>query len=177
MGVVYKARQAGLNRLVALKMILAGGHAGSDDLARFRREAEAVAALQHPNIVQIYEVGERDGLPYFSLELVEGGSLAERLTGTPWPPRPAARLMTALAQAMHYAHARGILHRDLKPANILLVSGGGVRGEPSKNPSADDPPCTTHHAPLTPKITDFGLAKQAGTIPLVSGTWRRGGPC
>jgi tetratricopeptide (TPR) repeat protein len=136
MGVVYKARQAGLNRLVALKMILAGSHAGPDELARFRTEAEAVAALQHPNIVQIYEVGERDSLPYFSLELVEGGSLADRLDGTPWPPRAAAALVAALARATHYAHSRGVVHRDLKPGNVLLTKDG------------------------TPKITDFGLAKQ-----------------
>src|SRR5690349_19764450 len=122
MGVVYKARQAGLNRLVALKMILAGSHAGPDDLARFRSEAEAVAALQHPNIVQIHEVGERDGLPFFSLELVEGGSLADRLNGTPWPARPAASLVAALARAMDYAHSRGVIHRDLKPANVLLAA-------------------------------------------------------
>ena len=136
MGVVYRARQAGLNRLVALKMVLAGSHAGPDELARFRTEAEAVAALQHPNIVQIYEVGERDGLPYFSLELVEGGSLADRLDGTPWPARAAAELVAALARAMSYAHARGVIHRDLKPANVLLTKDG------------------------TAKITDFGLAKQ-----------------
>jgi WD40 repeat protein len=143
MGVVYKARQAGLNRLVALKMILAGSHAGPDDLARFRAEAEAVAALQHPNIVQIYEVGERDGLPYFSLELVEGGSLAGRLDGTPWPARVAAELVAALARAMDYAHRRGVIHRDLKPANILLQAHGL---QPVGLP--------------VPKITDFGLAKQ-----------------
>ncbi len=149
MGVVYKARQAGLNRLVALKMILAGSHAGPDELARFRTEAEAVAALQHPNIVQIYEVGERDGLPFFSLELVEGGTLADRLRGTPWPARAAAELVAALARAMHYAHARGVIHRDLKPANILLAACG-LAGEPAK-PQAAEP---------VPKITDFGLAKQ-----------------
>jgi serine/threonine protein kinase len=155
MGVVYKARQAGLNRLVALKMILVGSHAGPDDLARFRIEAEAVAALQHPNIVQIYEVGEEGGLPYFSLELVEGGSLADRINGNPWPTRSATALVAALARAMHYAHSRGIIHRDLKPANILLVSGGVVSGEWSED--------TTHHAPRTthqPKITDFGLARR-----------------
>jgi WD40 repeat protein len=146
MGVVYRARQAGLNRLVALKMILAGSHAGPDDLARFRSEAEAVAALQHPNIVQIHEVGERDGLPYFSLELVEGGSLADRLDGTPWPARPAAELVAALARAMHYAHSRGVIHRDLKPANVLLAACGVATGA---TPQAGDP-----------KITDFGLAKQ-----------------
>jgi WD40 repeat protein len=137
MGVVYRARQVGLNRLVALKMILAGSHAGAEDLARFRAEAEAVAALQHPNIVQIYEVGERDGLPYFSLELVEGGSLADRLDGTPWAARPAAELVAALARAMQYAHSRGVVHRDLKPANVLLAT-----------------------LEAAPKITDFGLAKQ-----------------
>ena len=146
MGVVYKARQAGLNRLVALKMVLAGSHAGPDELARFRTEAEAVAALQHPNIVQIHEVGERDGLPYFSLELVEGGSLADRLDGTPWPARAAAELVAALARATHYAHSRGVIHRDLKPANVLLAACGLA---PNAKPQA-----------ATPKITDFGLAKQ-----------------
>src|SRR5579864_8580201 len=87
MGVVYKARQCGLNRLVALKMILAGGHAGMEQIGRFRREAEAVARLQHPNIVQIHEIGEHDGLPYFSLEFVPGGTLARHLNGTPQSPQ------------------------------------------------------------------------------------------
>ena len=120
MGVVYKARHLELKRIVALKMILAGGHAGPGDLARFRTEAEAVARLQHPNIVQIYEVGEHDGLPYFSLELVDGGSLASKLAGTPLPGPEAAALLETLARAMHAAHEHGIVHRDLKPANILL---------------------------------------------------------
>src|SRR5271163_2065931 len=101
-------------------MILAGQHASADDLRRFKAEAEAVAALQHPNIVQIHEVGERDGLPYFSLELVEGGSLADRLDGTPLGARPAAELVAELARAMDYAHRRGVIHRDLKPANVLI---------------------------------------------------------
>jgi serine/threonine-protein kinase len=91
MGVVYRARQVTLNRLVALKMILAGGHAGEAERARFRAEAEAVARLQHPNVMQIHEVGEADGRPFFSLEYVDGGSLAQRLDGTPLPPRQAAR--------------------------------------------------------------------------------------
>jgi outer membrane protein assembly factor BamB/predicted Ser/Thr protein kinase len=136
MGVVYKARQLGLNRLVALKMILAGSHAGPVELARFRAEAEAVARLQHPNIVQVYDVGEQDGRPFFSLEFVEGGSLASRLDGTPLPGRQAAQLVETLARAVHAAHQRGIVHRDLKPGNILLTADG------------------------TPKIADFGLAKQ-----------------
>jgi tetratricopeptide (TPR) repeat protein len=154
MGVVYRARQISLNRIVALKMILAGSHAGPQELARFRTEAEAVARLQHPNIVQIHEIGEQEGRPYFSLEYIDGGSLAAQLHGTPQPPRPAAHLIETLARAVHYAHERGIVHRDLKPANILLVSGGVVSGESS--------PGTTHHSPLAthqPKITDFGLAK------------------
>src|SRR5262249_5704042 len=121
MGVVYKARQTALKRTVALKMILAGGHAGAPELARFRAEAEAVAGLQHPNIVQVYEVGEQDGLPFFSLEFVEGGSLAQRLDGTPLPAGQAAALVETLARAIHYAHQRGIVHRDLKPANVLLA--------------------------------------------------------
>src|SRR5665213_3615278 len=136
MGVVYKARQSKLNRLVALKMILAGEYAGEKELARFRTEAEAVARLQHPNIVQIFEVGEHDGHPYFSLEFVDGGSLAQKLDGTPLPPQQAARLVETLARAMHAAHQAGVVHRDLKPANVLLTADG------------------------TPKITDFGLAKK-----------------
>jgi tetratricopeptide (TPR) repeat protein len=136
MGVVYKARQVGLNRLVALKMILGGGQAAGEALARFRREAEAVARLQHPNVVQVYDVGEHEGRPYFTLELLEGGGLDRRLAGTPLPPRLAAALVQALAEAVHAAHSRGIVHRDLKPSNVLLAADG------------------------TPKITDFGLAKQ-----------------
>jgi hypothetical protein len=120
MGVVYKARQLGLNRLVALKMILTGIHADPVQLGRFRAEAEAVARLQHPNIVQIYDVGEQEGRPYFSMELVNGRSLAQELSGIPQPARPAARLIQTLARAMHTAHQKGIIHRDLKPANILL---------------------------------------------------------
>src|SRR5262245_1908761 len=139
MGVVYKARQLTLKRLVALKMILAGSHAGPAQLARFRAEAEAVARLQHPNIVQIYEVGEQEGRPFFSLELVDGANLDRKLGGTPQPPRPSAELIEVLARAMHTAHQRGIVHRDLKPANVLLATDG------------------------TPKITDFGLAKQLDT--------------
>jgi tetratricopeptide (TPR) repeat protein/tRNA A-37 threonylcarbamoyl transferase component Bud32 len=136
MGVVYKARQIRLNRLVALKMILHAEHASKDERRRFKAEAEAVARLQHPNIIQIYEVGEHRGLPYFSLEYCAGGSLEPRLNGTPWDPKEAARLVEALARAMAYAHQRDIVHRDLKPANVLLGDDGA------------------------PKITDFGLAKR-----------------
>jgi tetratricopeptide (TPR) repeat protein/tRNA A-37 threonylcarbamoyl transferase component Bud32 len=136
MGVVYKARQLGLNRLVALKMVLAGAHAGELQLARFYTEAEAVAGLQHPNIVQIFEVGKHDDLPYFSLEFVDGGSLADKLGGQPQPPKEAACLLEALARGMACAHQRSIIHRDLKPANVLLTRDA------------------------VPKITDFGLAKR-----------------
>jgi serine/threonine-protein kinase len=136
MGVVYKARQVGLGRLVALKMILSGDHANPHELARFRAEAEAVARLRHVNIVQIYEVGEEGDRPYFSLEYVEGGSLERKMAATPQPPREAARLVQTLAAAMDYAHQQGIIHRDLKPANILLTADG------------------------VPKISDFGLAKR-----------------
>jgi tetratricopeptide (TPR) repeat protein/predicted Ser/Thr protein kinase len=135
-GVVYKARQRGLNRLVALKMLLAGSHAGQRELARFRIEAEAVARLRHPNIVQVYEVGEHNGLPFFSLEFVEGGSLHQKMSGKPLPAREAAEIAEALARAMYYAHQQNIIHRDLKPANVLLTCDG------------------------IPKITDFGLAKR-----------------
>src|SRR4051812_49231558 len=120
MGVVFKARQAALGRVVALKMILDGDLAGPEHRERFKAEAEAAARLQHPNIAQLYEYGEAQGRPYFSLEYVAGGSLAQRLRGQPLPPRPAAGLVATLADAMHYAHAQGVVHRDLKPANILL---------------------------------------------------------
>jgi serine/threonine protein kinase len=149
MGVVYKAKQKKLKRIVALKMILGGLHAGDEDLRRFRQEAEASARLQHPNIVQIHEIGEMDGKPYFSLEFVDGGSLAGRMMSEPQAAFPAAQLIEILARAMHYAHQRGIVHRDLKPANILLA-----------NPPADG----SSTAPVTsfgiPKVTDFGLAKR-----------------
>jgi serine/threonine-protein kinase len=156
MGVVYKARQVHLNRLVALKMILAGAHAGPHELARFRGEAEAVARLRHPHIVQIYEIGEAEGRPYFSLEYIEGGSLADRLDGTPQPPRRAAQLVQALAGGVEAAHQQGIIHRDLKPANILL---SGERGAGSAE--REELP-TPRSALPAPKITDFGLAKRLG---------------
>ncbi len=159
MGVVYKARQQGLDRLVALKMILAGPHAGPHDLARFRREAEAVARLRHPNIVQIYEIGEADGNPFITLEFIEGGSLAQRTCGDPQPLPAAVRLVETLARAVHFAHQHGIIHRDLKPANILLQrgEGRGTRGEDQASSALTPRPSSL--API-PKITDFGLAKR-----------------
>jgi serine/threonine protein kinase/Tfp pilus assembly protein PilF len=155
MGVVYRARQKVLDRVVALKMILGGEHAGPDERERFRSEAEAVARLQHFNIVQIHEVGEHDGRPFFSLEFVAGGSLAQRLAGRPLPARQAARLVETLARAMDYAHCQGILHRDLKPANILLASGGREPSGGADAAGGSRPPL----AGLVAKITDFGLAK------------------
>ncbi len=155
MGVVYKARQTALDRLVALKMILAGAHAGAGDLARFRTEAEAVARLQHPHIVQIYEIGEQDGLPYFSLEFVDGGSLDARLRGTPLPADQAVPVVKTLALAMHAAHRKGIVHRDLKPANILL----SLSREPGASADSTLAPGSRLNEAV-PKITDFGLAKR-----------------
>jgi WD40 repeat protein len=160
MGVVYKARQAKLHRLVALKMLRAGDGAGSNASARFYREAEAAGRMRHPNLVQVYEVGSYAGFPYLSLELVEGGSLAEHLTGVPLPIRLAATLTETLARAIHYAHERGIVHRDLKPANILLA----ISDQPSalSRPQEDQAYQLMAASPLlraVPKITDFGLAK------------------
>jgi hypothetical protein len=149
MGVVWKARHVRLNRLVALKMIR-GGPAGPVELERFRTEAEAVARLQHPNVVQIYEVGAHDGQPFLALEYVPGGSLADRLDGTPLPAREAAALVEPLARAVHAAHRSGVVHRDLKPANVLLPAGDGW---PTASAAAPGAP------PLV-KITDFGLAKK-----------------
>jgi WD40 repeat protein/serine/threonine protein kinase len=178
MGVVYKARQIGLNRLVAIKMILAGSLAGYSQVRRFHAEAEAVAQMQHPNIVQVYETGEwrPDGVgapvPYFSLEFVEGGSLDKHLGGNPLRPREAAQLVETLARAMHAAHERGIVHRDLKPGNILLAVASTQRSTIRTMADASVS-LTMDHVPLTtvPKISDFGLAKQVHTD---SGTTRTG---
>jgi hypothetical protein len=134
-------------------MILAGAHAGAHELSRFRAEGEAVARLQHPNIVQIHEVGESEGRPFFSLEYVDGGTLDRKLNGTPQPPRDAARFVQTIARAVQYAHDRGIVHRDLKPANILLASADGGSKIEDRKASILDPQSST------PKITDFGLAK------------------
>jgi serine/threonine protein kinase len=136
MGVVYKAVQDGLGRTVALKMVLKGEHAGSSELHRFRVEAEAVARVRHTNIVQIFDIGEYNGLPYFTFEYVDGGSLQGVTAGKPQPPEKAALIVETLAWAMEVAHMAGVIHRDLKPANVLVASDG------------------------TLKIADFGLAKQ-----------------
>jgi serine/threonine-protein kinase len=127
-------------------MVLGGDHAGPSELARFRAEAQAIARLQHPNVVQIHEIGEWDGMPFFSLELCPGGSLAARLDGTPWSPAQAAELVETLARAIHAAHEAGIIHRDLKPSNVLFLSDGN------------------------PKISDFGLAKTRGEAQGQTGT-------
>ena len=157
MGVIYKARHLRLGRVVALKMILAGAHAGSADLRRFRIEASAVARLAHPGIVGIYDVGEHEGLPYLSLELVEGGSLKQLLAGIPQPPRAAARLVEQLARAVQHAHEAGIVHRDLKPANVLLAACG-LAGSDADLPAKPQAAGAALDGAI-PKITDFGLAK------------------
>ena len=160
MGVIYKAKQKSLDRDVALKMMMDGRLQSPQDVQRFRMEAESAASLDHPNIVPIYEVGEHDGRHYFSMKLVEGGSLSERIRNEPVSLREAARLIEAVARAVHYAHQRGILHRDLKPANILL-EGLGARGLGLANSNtALASSRTTNSKPLTPLITDFGLAKR-----------------
>jgi WD40 repeat protein len=141
MGIVYQARHLKLNRVVALKMLLAGPYASSHEVARFVRESRAVAELQHPHIVQVHEVGDLDGRPFFTMEFVEGGSLAQELAGAPQLAPRAAELVLTLAGAVHLAHTKGIIHRDLKPANILLTQDG------------------------LPKIADFGLARHVDGDP------------
>jgi serine/threonine protein kinase len=152
MGIVYRARQRSLNRIVALKVMRRREHTTAQDRARFRVEAEAVARLDHPNIVRIHDFGEHEGLPYFSMEFVEGGSLAHKLAAGPLPPAQAAHLVESLARAMDYAHGHRIIHRDLKPANILLAPAG------SGGPDGERPPAEPG-ANWVPKIADFGLVK------------------
>ena len=139
MGVVYKAREVRLNRTVAVKMVLAADVTSPEALVRFLTEAETIARLQHPNIVQVFGMGDHDGRPFFVMEYAAGGSLAARLDGTPWRAREAAAMIETLARAIHEAHKRGVVHRDLKPANVLMAAEG------------------------VPKITDFGLAKTLGS--------------
>lgn len=161
MGVVYKARQTGLNRLVALKMLLSVGPVSREDLARFRVEAESLAQLHHPNIVQIYEISEHEGLPYFAMEYVPGPSLAQQMGGAAQAPQAAAHLVEILAGAMSVVHQRGIIHRDLKPANVLLSDEFRVMSDESKNTiRVSHTSHITHDSSLIPKITDFGLAKR-----------------
>jgi serine/threonine protein kinase len=151
MGIVYKAQDTRLKRLVAVKQMLVGREASPALLARFQAEAEAVARLQHPHIVQVYQAGEHDGQPFFVLEYVPGGSLDRQVRGQPQPVREAVKLVLLLARAVHAAHQAGVIHRDLKPANVLLA------------PPADEPGLNTLWG--CPKVSDFGLARLRDDAP------------
>jgi eukaryotic-like serine/threonine-protein kinase len=162
MGVVYRARQRSLNRVVAIKLMREARLSSDSDRGRFLAEAEAAARLTHPNIVTVYEVGRQNSLPYIVMEYVAGRNLAQRLAEGPMPPREAAKLVAEVARAVHLAHERGILHRDLKPANILLkqTEDGGQKSD-SNSASV-----------LSPKVTDFGLAKRINLSPESIRDWR-----
>ena len=151
MGIVHRAWQLRPRRVVALKMILAADLAGVTALKRFLGEAEAIAQLEHPNIVRIYEIGEHQGRPYFTMEYLAGGTLNQRLAGTPLAAPAAAALVECLARAVHTAHAHGIVHRDLKPANVLFAAASA---------RSDDEADTIDLRSLRTKIADFGLAKR-----------------
>jgi len=163
MGTVYKARQQQLKRVVALKIIRSTAERNPRHQARFSVEAEAAARLQHPNIVQIYEVGQQDGVHYLGMEYVDGGSLAQRLMGKPQPARLAAELVAKLARAMQYAHEHGVIHRDIKPGNILLQVDSRQQSAKGRHAERahDQPALASSDCQLlfNPKITDFGLAK------------------
>jgi serine/threonine-protein kinase len=152
MGVVYRARQEPIGRPVALKMILAGAHAAEETVARFVREGTAAGRLRHPNVVQVYEFAEHEGLPYYTMELVEGESLEARLRRGPLAPREAAELVRTLARAVEFAHRNGVLHRDLKPGNVLLSVGQAFEPDSSS-------PVRLESLTYVPKVADFGLAK------------------
>ncbi len=163
MGVVYKARQVTLNRIVALKMILAGQLASEEDVQRFHAEAEAAANLDHPGIVPIHEVGEHEGQHYFSMGFVEGSSLSAKVADGPLPPREAAELVRAVAEAVQYAHDKGVIHRDLKPANVLLKQSSDSKGQsPEQEDTRRASSSGSRHSTLDsqPMVTDFGLAKK-----------------
>jgi eukaryotic-like serine/threonine-protein kinase len=147
MGIVYRARQDKLKRFVAVKLVKSGSLADANELLRFRREAEAMAELDHPHIIPIHEIGQEDDQPYFSMKLIEGGNLGRHVARLKDDPRAAAALMAKVARAVHYAHQRAILHRDLKPSNILVDEGG------------------------EPYVTDFGLAKRIGPETSTAGRW------
>ena len=165
MGVVYKARQVKLNRIVAIKMILAGQLAGQADVKRFYAEAEAAANLDHPNIVPIYEIGQHEGQHYFSMAYVGGESLAHKVAAGPLPPRQAAQIMKQVAEAVAYAHVEGVVHRDLKPANVLLKQSRGLRVEGREQErSASTSQLST--LDVQPQVTDFGLAKRISAASL-----------
>jgi serine/threonine-protein kinase len=154
MGVVYKARHRRLHRLAAVKMLLSGPFASPKQKQRFRLEAELAARVRHPNVVQVYEAGTHDGQPYLAMEWVEGGTLAERLCGAPWPPAQVAPLVEAVARGVHAAHRQGVIHRDLKPGNVLLAACGFAGAKPQA---------------ATPKIADFSLARTLQAEPDLTG--------
>jgi serine/threonine protein kinase len=177
MGVVYRARQLSANRLVAIKMIISGAAAGKKQIARFFVEAKAAANLDHPGIVPIFDVGTQDGLPFYSMALIEGQSLKDFLDDGVLPSQSAARLLLDIAKAMDYAHSRGIVHRDLKPANVLIkqrTSGSRGSGNAISDSGSRTSSGTFQSSDATknwiPVVTDFGLAKQMEEDSSLTGT-------